>query len=389
MTTRRTRTAAFIRWGLVSVALAATSLATVPAQTPVLPPAPPPQNVPAAAPANGKPYQPQTILPGGVVVTLFPPDSPMLKKEKISEPEVYTMADGVPGRVASMVSVHNPSIEFHAALPAMNTGAVVILAPGGGHDHLSMASEGSDFVPFFYNYGINTVILRYRLRKDGYVAETDAVYDAQQAIRMVRARAAEWKLDPHKIGVMGFSAGAELAAPAAIAYIEYGRAHSEASDPLASVSARPDFVGLIYPGPTPFTRDPNTPIPADAPPTFIACGGTGDASHAAWADAYFAAFLKAQIPNIEMHIYGVGRHPGDRLPDGTTMTGGLTDRNDHPYGTWQDRFIDWARDLGFLGKSGVETQAARDVATRVAQPPRGRGPGPGRGAAPAPTPAGR
>jgi endo-1,4-beta-xylanase len=348
------------------------------AQAPPVPP-PAPQRVPAPGPATGAPYAPQAILPGGVVVTLFPPDSPMLKADRLAEPEVYSMTNGVPGRIQSIVGIHNPSVEFHPASPGMNTGAVVIVVAGGGHNTLNVGSEGGDFVPFFYNYGVNTVILRNRLRRDGYNAQTDAVYDAQQAIRVVRARAAEWKIDPHKIGIMGFSAGAELAAPAALAYEAYGRAHGDAGDPLAGVSARPDFVALVYPGPTPFARDPDTPIPADAPPTFLICAGSGDAQHALWADQYFAAFLKARIPNLEMHIYAAGRHPGDPLPDGSSMSGGLSDRNGTPFGTWQDRFVDWIRDLGFLQKSGVETRAAQDVATRVAHPPQtGRG-GPGRG----------
>jgi len=66
--------------------------------------------------------------------------------------------------------------------------------------------------------------------------------------------------------------------------------------------------------------------------------------------------LQAAIPNVELHIYGNGRHPGDSL------SGGLTDRNGTPFGTWQDRFIDWFRDLAFLQKPGVETKAARDIA---------------------------
>ena len=92
--------------------------------------------------------------------------------------------------------------------------------------------------------------------------------------------------------------------------------------------------------------------------------------------------LTAGVPNVELHLYGNGRHPGDPLPDGSRMSGGLTDRNDIPFGTWQYRFIDWARDLGFLQKPGIETKAAKDVAAYVANPPRpygqGRG-GPGRG----------
>ena len=80
--------------------------------------------------------------------------------------------------------------------------------------------------------------------------------------------------------------------------------------------------------------------------------------------------LTASIPNIELHIYANGRHPGDPLTDGSHMTGGLTDRNGIPFGTWQIRFIDWFRDLGFLEKPGVETKAAKDTAAFVSQPAR-------------------
>ena len=198
---------------------------------------------------------PQPILPGGVVVTLFPANSPMLKAARVAEAEVYNMMRGVPGRIQSIVNIHNPSIEFHPADPGINTGAVVILVAGGGHNTLNVGTEGADFVSFFYNYGVNTVILRNRLRRDGYVAETDAVYDALQGIKMVRARAREWNLDPLKIGIVGFSAGAELAAPAALIYETFDTTHNVPANPLAAVSSRPDFVGLVYPGPTPFARN--------------------------------------------------------------------------------------------------------------------------------------
>lgn len=296
--------------------------------------------------AQAPPEAPKPILAGGLVVPLYPPDSPLLKQDRVREAEVYTMSSAVPGRVNSIVNVHNPSIELHRVSPAMNTGTAVIVVPGGGHNQLVIGSEGADFVPFFYNYGVNTVILRYRLRKDGYVAEVDAVNDMLEAIRIVRAHAAEWGLDPKKIGAIGFSAGAELTAPAAIKY---------------DASSRPDFVGVIYPGPSPFRGGAQVAIPDDAPPAFIAGAGTGDAVHAVWADEFFAAFLRARIPNLEMHVYGRGEHGG-----------GLTDRNGIPFGTWQFRFIDWFRDLGFLQKPGVETKAARDVAVRAANPPKPR-----------------
>ncbi len=339
---------------------------------------PAPQRVPAPGPATDQPYAPQAILPGGIVVPIFPAGSPLLKADRAKEAEVYNMTGGVPGRIASIVNIHNPSVELHRVPASLNTGAAVIVVAGGGHNTLNVGSEGSDFVAFFYNYGINTVILRNRLRRDGYAPQTDAVTDMLQAIKVVRAYAEDWGIDPKKIGAIGFSAGAELTAPAAVSYREFDTTHDVSGNPLATISSRPDFVGLIYPGPTPFRGGAQVAIPDDAPPSFIASGGVGDASHALWADEYFAAFLRARIPNIEMHIYGNGRHPGDPLPEGGNMTGGLTDRNAIPLGTWQFRFIDWFRDLGFLQKSGVETRAARDVATRVASPPRGRGQG-GRG----------
>jgi acetyl esterase/lipase len=312
---------------------------------------------PAATPTATGGFVPAPILPGGQILTLFPAGSPFLRAERVAEPEQNNMQRTVPGRIQSIVNIHNPSIEVHVVDPATNTGAAVILAPGGGHNTLNVGTEGADFVPFFYNYGVNTIILRNRLRRDGYNPQTDEVYDAQQAVRMVRAHAREWNIDPNKIGIVGFSAGAELAAPAALMFETYDKTNGAPGDPLAGVSSRPDFVGLVYPGPTPFTRDPNTPIPKNAPPAFITCAGTDDAVHAMWADQYFAAMLKARVPNIEMHIYGNGVHAN-----------GLKDRGGTPFGTWQFRFIDWFRDLGFLDKPGVETKAARDVAAHVAAP---------------------
>ena len=91
---------------------------------------------------------------------------------------------------------------------------------------------------------------------------------------------------------------------------------------------------------------------------FIACAGSGDAQHAIWAEEYFGAFLRAHVPNLEMHIYGNGVHAN-----------GMKDRNGEPFGTWHERFIDWFRDLGFLQKPGVETQAAKDVPAYTAEAP--------------------
>lgn len=284
-----------------------------------------------------QPYQPKPIVTGGVVIPLYPPDSPMLHRDRIGEPEVDNMSKSVPGRINSIVNIHNPSIEVHTVDAGMNTGTAVIVVAGGGHNSLNVGSESADFVPFFYNYGVNTVILRSRLRRDGYDPLTDEVNDAQQAIRLVRQHAAEFHIDPHKIGIMGFSAGGELAAATAVKF---------------DADSRPDFVALIYPGPSPFAKGRVAPqVPKDAPPAFVVCGGSGDKVHAIWAMEFVDAMLQAGVPDVELHIYGRGRHPGDPMPDGSHMTGGLSDRNGMPFGTWQLRFIDWFRDLGFLKKA--------------------------------------
>jgi endo-1,4-beta-xylanase len=309
-------------------------------------------------------------LPGGIVVPLYEPTSPLLNQERVREAEQYALSKSVPGRISSIVNIHNPSIEVHLVDPGLNTGAVVILAAGGGHNTLNVGSESADFVPFFYNYGVNTVILRNRLRKDGYDAQRDAVNDAFQALRIVRANAAAWRFDPRKIGIMGFSAGAELSSPTAVFFEDFDRTNSVATGPLAGVSCRPDFVGIIYPGPTPFARKATPSIPRTAPPAFITCGGAGDRGHALWSLDYYTAMLQAGIPNVEIHLYGNGRHPGDPLPDGSRMSGGLSNRNGIPFGSWQDRFVDWFRDLGFLQKPGLETKAARDTAAFATSAPK-------------------
>src|SRR3954468_18508491 len=104
------------------------------AARPALPPVPPPMGMPKPGPVTDGPFQPQPIMPGGIVMTLFPPGSKYLNMAKVNEAEVYNMHGGVPGRIQSIVNIHNPSIEVHLTDGTMNTGAVVILAGGGGHN---------------------------------------------------------------------------------------------------------------------------------------------------------------------------------------------------------------------------------------------------------------
>lgn len=350
---------------------AAQSTPVAPAR-PALPPLPEPLGVPHPGAVTDQPYHPQPIVPGGIVIPLYPAGSPFLNAKRVTEAEQYNMSQSVPGRISSIVNIHNPSIEVHLVDRMLNTGAVVILVAGGGHNTLNVGGESADFVPFFYNYGVNTVILRNRLRRDGYTPQTDAVNDALQAIRVVRAYAKEWNFDPEKIGIMGFSAGAELASAAAVRFDEFDRTNHAGTDPFSEFTSRPDFAGIIYPGPSPFAKNRTPPaIPRNVPPSWVMCAGTGDRVHAIWAMEYYNAMLQMGVPNIEMHLYGNGRHPGDSLANGQKMSGGLTDRGGMPMGTWQFRFIDWFRDLGFLGKPGVPTTAARDSAAFAKAAPAG------------------
>ena len=165
---------------------------------------------------------------------------------------------------------------------------------------------------------------------------------------------------------MGFSAGAELAAATTLRWAEFDARNDLAENPLAKIPSRPDFAGIIYPGPSLFVNGGTPAIPRDASPAFITCAGWGDWIHAVWATEYFSALLNDGVPNVEMHIYARGHHPGDKVgPDEPPSTGGLTDRGFIAFGTWPDRYIEWMRDLGFLDKPGVETQAAKDVAANL------------------------
>ncbi len=349
--------------------LALTVAASAFAADAALPPLPAPQNVPAPGPKTDAPYAPRAVLPGGVVIPLYSAGSPYLKADKVAEPEVYQ--NWGPGLVGAVTSIHNPSLEFHAGNGRLNTGAVVILAGGGGHRTLNVG-EASPLVQFLGHQGVSAVILRNRLRSDGYEPKTDGVNDALQAIKLVRAYAKEWNLDPAKVGIMGFSAGAELAMNAALRWEDFDRANDTPGNPLAKVSSRPDFVGSIYPGPSLFFRTEQKPvIPRAMPPVFIACAGQGDWIHAYWAIEFYEALLMDGVPNIEMLLYARGRHPGDKTEPGEPpSTGSISNMGGIPYGTWSDRFLDWFRDLGFLSAPGVVTQAAKDVSTHLERKPR-------------------
>jgi acetyl esterase/lipase len=270
--------------------------------------------------------EPKPLVAGATVVTLWPAGSPRLRAMAgADQPELFATSPARPEHVNSITNIHNPSLEVHLA-PKAN-GMAIILAAGGGNKTLNVGGEGTDLIPFFHNQGISVFIERYRIRP--YSSETDALYDTQRSFKVIRAHAKEWGVDPKRIGIMGFSAGGEQAARVAMSY-DAGK--PDDPDPIEHESSRPDFVVLIYAG---WARLDIT-VPKDAPPAFCTVAGVDDMFHATQTMDFANAWLRAKIPT-ELHVYGHGGHAKAMQP-----RGGI------PFGTWQNRFLDWTRDLGLM-----------------------------------------
>ncbi len=198
-------------------------------------------------------------------------------------------------------NIHNPSLTVFLPPAGKANGTAVIVAAGGGHRELVFNPEGVEPAQYLASLGITAFALKYRLfREPGskYTIDNTA-QDIRRAMRTVRARAAEWNLDPSRIGVMGWSAGGEVAA--LVAYPPVG-GDANAKDPIERVSARPDFQILIYPGPLGIPAK----VPANAPPLFLL--GAADDEYVA--DVLFDLTRKYRDAgaSIETHIYAQGKH---------------------------------------------------------------------------------
>ena len=292
-------------------------------------------------PPAGAPLQllePKPIVPGARVVTLWPSGSPMLKALKgYDQPEVFKTSKGQPARVQSIVNIHNPSIELHLAPPDKANGMAVILAAGGGNQTLNVGTEGVDIAQWLNSLGISAFIERYRLQP--YRSAADALADTQRSFRVVRAHAKEWGVDPHRIGIMGFSAGGEQAAWVAL---KFDQGDPNAADPIDRESCRPEFAVLVYAG---WAHMDLSNVPKNAPPCFLTSAGIDDAPHARQTVEFYNALFNAKVP-VELHIYAHGGHAN-----------GIKPRNGIPFGTWHHRFIEWVTDLGMMKAAGGEATA--------------------------------
>jgi acetyl esterase/lipase len=228
-------------------------------------------------------------------------------------------------------SVHRPSITPYLPAKDKATGAAVVIAPGGGHAELWMDHEGYNVARWLSERGVAAFILKYRLAREKgstYTVEGDELADMQRAIRVVRSRATEWGIDTERIGVMGFSAGGEVAGLAAT---RYDAGNMSAADAIDRESSKPAFEALIYPGlPQDFK------VSKDTPPAFLLCGENDrpDISQGL-AELYVA--LRREGVSAELHIYtGVGHGFGLRAG------------NKGAIAEWPDRFLEWMDARGLL-----------------------------------------
>jgi acetyl esterase/lipase len=272
-------------------------------------------------------------LAAPLVVNLWPTGAPTL--QGAGEKEITVPPDPRPGqRINSIRNVHVPSIEVRLPPAEKATGAAIIVAPGGGHQQLVWASEGTDIADWLNSLGVAAFILKYRLAQTPgyhYTVEGEALQDTQRAVRIVRARAGEWGIDPKRVGILGFSAGGALAA---LADLRFDRGHATAADPIEPQSCRPDFVDLVYAGWAPM----DITAPKDAAPAFLTSAGSDDQFHARETVEFYNSLFRAGVP-AELHIYAHGGHGG-----------GIRPRNGIPFGTWHLRFQEWLVDLGMLKK---------------------------------------
>jgi acetyl esterase/lipase len=231
-------------------------------------------------------------------------------------------------------NINNPSITIFLPDSEKANGTAVLICPGGGHRELVFNAEGRDAALFFNSIGVAAMVLKYRLaREEGspYSLDIHPKQDAYRAIRLIRENAAVWGIDPHKVGIMGFSAGGEV-----VAMIAYGNGKGDpgATDKVDRNNGKPDFQILVYPGPLGI---PET-LPADAPPAFMVAA-INDPCCSSPVIKLLQEYHDAKIP-AEIHIYAQGAHAFNMGQHSTLKT----------LKTWPDRLADWMLDSKLLEK---------------------------------------
>lgn len=260
-------------------------------------------------------------IPGAIV--LWEKGAPG-SEGRLKEPEEIT-GDNV-------CNVHNPTLTPYVPAREKSTGTAVLICPGGGHSKLCLGHEGYALAEWFRDRGIAAFVLKYRLAREKgstYTIQDHAMADTRRALRLIRSRAAEWHIKTDRVGVLGFSAGGELAAYAAM---KSDSGQKDSTDPIEQQSSRPDFQALIYPGSSgTFTAE------AGMPPVFIAAGINDRPDISEGMASLYLKYKAAKVP-AELHLFanaghGFGYRPGAK-PSAATR--------------WPERFTEWLTDSNLL-----------------------------------------
>ena len=241
-----------------------------------------------------------------------------------------------------VTNVTKPTITIYRPEKEKDTGAAMVICPGGGYWNLYWELEGEEVAAWLNSIGVTGILLKYRVprRPDEPKGEPARrpLQDAQRAVSLVRSKAAEWAIDPKRIGMIGFSAGGHLAIATATSF---EKRSYEPSDDIDKVSCRPDFAILAYSGYLK-AKDknelaPGLRIPAETPPVFLVHGGADIISDPEHSVQMYLALKRAGV-SAELHIYADTAHDfGVR-------------RRDRPCSTWTQSCADWLRQQRFLDK---------------------------------------
>jgi acetyl esterase/lipase len=242
-------------------------------------------------------------------------------------------------RVIRLGNVSVPTLTVYRPSKVKDTGAAVLVFPGGGYSILALDLEGTEACEWLNSIGVTGILVKYRVpARAGQAKWAAPLQDAQRALGMVRKRAAELRFDPKRIGVLGFSAGGHLAAAVST---NFDRRTYDAVDEADAVLCRPDFSLLIYPAYLTVKEDgdkvaPELKVTGETPPTFLV-QAEDDGVRVENSLFYYAALRNAHVP-AEMHLYPAGGHGYGLRPSANLVT------------TWPKRAEEWLRSLGVLGK---------------------------------------
>lgn len=273
---------------------------------------------------SGKEYQQTRDIPDTLLIPLWETGAPGFE-DRQDEPEE--------AKDYWVRNIHNPSLTVYLPEAGKANGTSVIICPGGGHNKLVITAEGREAANYFTSIGITAFVLKYRLfrEENSPYTEEHARQDGLRAVRMVRSKSQEFGIDPNRIGVVGFSAGGELAAWTAFAA---SGGNSSSTDPVEVLSARPDFQILIYPGPLAVEE----PASRDLPPAFM-LAANDDKCCSGPILQLAHLYRQAEVP-VEIHLYAQGDHAfnmGNRSKLNSIKT-------------WTHRLTDWLEDNGWMNR---------------------------------------